>query len=88
MRACIIYQFTAYLSFRLIQVPAVGSNNLLRFLLQMKLKRLHDDDTMIQKEGIDSLTVQELQTACQVGVEKSNETHHPKFASEFCRRAV
>lgn len=50
---------------RLIQVPAVGSNNLLRFLLQMKLNRLHADDTLIQREGIDNMTVQELQTACQ-----------------------
>lgn len=50
---------------RLIQVPAVGSNNLLRFLLKMKLRRLHADDDVIQREGIDNLTVQELQTACQ-----------------------
>ncbi|XP_077966790.1 mitochondrial proton/calcium exchanger protein-like isoform X2 [Styela clava] len=50
---------------RLIQVPAVGSNNLLRFLLQMKLNRLHADDTLIQREGIDNMTAQELQTACQ-----------------------
>ncbi|XP_078483251.1 mitochondrial proton/calcium exchanger protein-like [Ciona intestinalis] len=50
---------------RLIQVPAVGNNELLRFLLQMKLNRLHSDDKMIQEEKIESLTTAELMAACQ-----------------------
>ncbi|CAK8692486.1 unnamed protein product [Clavelina lepadiformis] len=50
---------------RLIQVPAVGTNEVLRFLLQMKLNRLHADDQMIKDEGIDTLTTAELMAACQ-----------------------
>jgi len=50
---------------RLISVPAVGNNELLRFLIQMKLNQLHADDLMIQAEGIDSLTTAELMAACQ-----------------------
>nr|CAB3263418.1 LETM1 and EF-hand domain-containing protein 1, mitochondrial-like [Phallusia mammillata] len=50
---------------RLLKVPAVGTNELLRFLLQMKLQQLHRDDILIQEEGIDSLTTAELVTASQ-----------------------
>ena len=50
---------------RLIQVPAVGTNELLRFLIQMKLNRLHRDDELIMEEGVDSLTTAELVAACQ-----------------------
>uniref|UniRef100_H2YJW7 Mitochondrial proton/calcium exchanger protein n=1 Tax=Ciona savignyi TaxID=51511 RepID=H2YJW7_CIOSA len=50
---------------RLIQVPAVGNNELLRFLLQMKLNQLHSDDKMIREEKIENLTTTELVAACQ-----------------------
>ena len=50
---------------RLIQVPTVGTNEFLRLLLQLKLKRLHQDDELIMKEGVDSLTTTELMQACQ-----------------------
>ena len=50
---------------KLIQVPAVGYDDLLRFLLQMKLNSISEDDKMIQEEGIDSLTDAELMSACQ-----------------------
>jgi len=50
---------------KLIQVPAVGYDDLLRFLLQMKLNSISEDDKMIQEEGINSLTDGELMSACQ-----------------------
>ncbi|ELT91701.1 hypothetical protein CAPTEDRAFT_90824, partial [Capitella teleta] len=50
----------------LIEIPtAVGTNNFLRFQLRMKLRQLYADDRMIQKEGIDSLAVWEIQNACR-----------------------
>jgi len=50
---------------RVLEVNTIGTNNLLRFQLRMKLRSLAADDRMIQKEGIDSLTLQELQIACR-----------------------
>lgn len=42
-----------------------GTNNLLRFQLRMKLRSLAADDKMIQKEGVDSLSLAEVQQACR-----------------------
>ncbi|XP_070493145.1 mitochondrial proton/calcium exchanger protein [Chironomus tepperi] len=50
---------------RVLEVNTIGTNNLLRFQLRMKLRSLAADDRMIQKEGIDSLTLSELQIACR-----------------------
>ncbi|XP_050049431.1 mitochondrial proton/calcium exchanger protein-like [Dermacentor andersoni] len=48
---------------RLLELQPIGTNNFLRFQLRMKLRSLKADDQMIYKEGIDSLTVTELQAA-------------------------
>uniref|UniRef100_A0A2C9JW29 Mitochondrial proton/calcium exchanger protein n=1 Tax=Biomphalaria glabrata TaxID=6526 RepID=A0A2C9JW29_BIOGL len=53
LRACCI----------MLNVTPIGSDALLRFLLQMKLRGLKADDLMIQKEGIETLTISELQAA-------------------------
>ncbi len=50
---------------RLLLLQPIGTNNFLRFQLRMKLRQLHADDVMIQKETVDSLTEVELQTASQ-----------------------
>lgn len=50
---------------RLLELQPIGTNNFLRFQLRMKLRSLNADDQMIQKEGIESLTVAELQAACR-----------------------
>lgn len=50
---------------RLLELQPIGTNNFLRFQLRMKLRNLNADDQMIQKEGIESLTVAELQAACR-----------------------
>ncbi|KAJ8952880.1 hypothetical protein NQ318_006496 [Aromia moschata] len=50
---------------RVLDVQTLGTNNFLRFQLRMKLRSLAADDKMIQKEGIDSLTLPELQQACR-----------------------
>ncbi|KAF2901105.1 hypothetical protein ILUMI_05079 [Ignelater luminosus] len=50
---------------RVLEVQTLGTNNLLRFQLRMKLRSLAADDKMIQKEGIDSLTLHEVQQACR-----------------------
>ncbi|RWS30489.1 LETM1 and EF-hand domain-containing protein 1-like protein [Leptotrombidium deliense] len=51
---------------RLLELKPIGTNNFLRFQLEMKLRSLQADDATIQKEGgISSLTVPELQQACR-----------------------
>ncbi|XP_044756508.1 mitochondrial proton/calcium exchanger protein [Coccinella septempunctata] len=50
---------------RVLEVQTLGTNNLLRFQLRMKLRSLAADDKMIQKEGIDALTLAEVQQACR-----------------------
>ncbi|BFZ02146.1 hypothetical protein BsWGS_05186 [Bradybaena similaris] len=53
LRACCI----------ILNVTPIGSDALLRFLLQMKLRKLRADDTVIQREGVESLSISELQAA-------------------------
>lgn len=50
---------------RVLEVQTLGTNNFLRFQLRMKLRSLAADDKMIMKEGIDSLTLAEVQQACR-----------------------
>ncbi|XP_078094622.1 LETM1 domain-containing protein LETM2, mitochondrial [Mustelus asterias] len=50
---------------RLLELQPFGTNNLLRFQLQMELRSIKADDEMIAKEGCKFLTVSELQTACR-----------------------
>ncbi|XP_032796482.2 mitochondrial proton/calcium exchanger protein [Daphnia magna] len=50
---------------RVLEIAPIGTNNLLRFQLRMKLRRLAADDKLILKEGIGSLTISELQAACR-----------------------
>jgi len=50
---------------RVLELRPIGTSNFLRFQLQLKLRSLAIDDKMIQKEGIDSLSLSELQQACK-----------------------
>ncbi|XP_076048670.1 mitochondrial proton/calcium exchanger protein-like isoform X2 [Oratosquilla oratoria] len=50
---------------RLLEMQAFGTNNFLRFQLRMKLRSLVADDKIIQREGVESLAVWELQQACR-----------------------
>ncbi|XP_058118687.1 mitochondrial proton/calcium exchanger protein isoform X2 [Anopheles coustani] len=50
---------------RVVEVSPIGTSNLLRFQLRMKLRSLAADDRTIQKEGIESLNLSELQAACR-----------------------
>lgn len=50
---------------RVLEANAIGTTNFLRFQLRMKLRSLAADDRMIQKEGIASLNLEELQSACR-----------------------
>lgn len=48
---------------RVLDLQPMGMDGFLRFSLRMKLKRLKMDDVMIKQEGVDSLTIPELQAA-------------------------
>lgn len=50
---------------RVLDVQTLGTSNFLRFLLRMRLRSLAADDKLIEKEGVDSLTRNELQQACR-----------------------
>eukprot|EP00850_Spirogloea_muscicola_P019244 SM000187S03861 [mRNA] locus=s187:52808:57172:+ [translate_table: standard] len=42
-----------------------GTDQYLRYMLRSKLAQIKEDDRLIKSEGVDSLTVSELQTACR-----------------------
>lgn len=50
---------------RVLEVNTIGTTNFLRFQLRMKMRNLAADDRIIFKEGIDSLNLSELQSACR-----------------------
>ncbi|XBI30740.1 hypothetical protein VPH35_054426 [Triticum aestivum] len=46
-------------------IQSYGTNNYLRFMLRRKLKCIKDDDILIQREGVASLSENELRQACR-----------------------
>uniref|UniRef100_A0A3P9K6W9 Leucine zipper-EF-hand containing transmembrane protein 2 n=1 Tax=Oryzias latipes TaxID=8090 RepID=A0A3P9K6W9_ORYLA len=50
---------------KLLELQPIGTNNLLRFQLMMKLRGIRSDDEMISAEGVAALSVSELQAACR-----------------------
>ena len=50
---------------KMLKIPAVGHNAALRLMLELRLSSLAADDKMIQEEGTNSLTTEELVAACQ-----------------------
>uniref|UniRef100_A0A6Q2XCG0 Mitochondrial proton/calcium exchanger protein n=1 Tax=Esox lucius TaxID=8010 RepID=A0A6Q2XCG0_ESOLU len=51
---------------RLLELQSMGTNNFLRFQLIMKLRAIRADDKLISEEGVNTLSVKELQAACRV----------------------
>lgn len=49
---------------RLIMISPIGTSNFLTFKIKMKLQELKADDQLIRREGIESLSTEELQNAC------------------------
>ncbi|CAF1087287.1 unnamed protein product [Adineta ricciae] len=50
---------------KLLGISTIGPDYYLRFTLHLKLRHLAADDKLIQAEGVDNLTVEELQAACR-----------------------
>ncbi|XP_006893663.1 PREDICTED: LETM1 and EF-hand domain-containing protein 1, mitochondrial [Elephantulus edwardii] len=50
---------------KLLELQSIGTNNFLRFQLTMRLRSIKADDKLIAEEGVNSLTVKELQSACR-----------------------
>ncbi|XP_006625558.2 LETM1 domain-containing protein LETM2, mitochondrial [Lepisosteus oculatus] len=50
---------------KLLELQPIGTNNLLRFQLLLKLRSVKADDEMIVKEGVAAMSVSELQAACR-----------------------
>ncbi|XP_021230730.1 LETM1 domain-containing protein LETM2, mitochondrial isoform X2 [Numida meleagris] len=50
---------------KLLELQPLGTNNLLRFQLLLRLRTIKTDDEMIAKEGVNGLSVSELQSACR-----------------------
>ncbi|KAI9279359.1 LETM1-like protein-domain-containing protein [Sporodiniella umbellata] len=49
---------------RYMTINAFGTDNFLRFQIRNRMRQIKRDDSEIQQEGIDHLTIQELQAAC------------------------
>lgn len=49
---------------RYMQINAFGTDNYLRYQIRTKLNRIRRDDIVIQHEGLDKLSLLELQSAC------------------------
>ncbi|KAK2837837.1 hypothetical protein Q5P01_015049 [Channa striata] len=50
---------------KLLELQPIGTNNLLRFQLMLKLRTIKSDDEMIAAEGVAAMSVSELQAACR-----------------------
>ncbi|XP_043924916.1 LETM1 domain-containing protein LETM2, mitochondrial [Protopterus annectens] len=50
---------------KLLELQPIGTNNLLRFQLMMQLRSIKADDEMISREGVNIMSVPELQAACR-----------------------
>jgi len=50
---------------RLLELTPIGTNSFLRFQIEMQLRKLKADDVIIAKEGVEQMTVGELQIACK-----------------------
>ncbi|CAF4933202.1 unnamed protein product, partial [Rotaria sp. Silwood1] len=50
---------------KLLGISTIGPDYYLRFTLHLKLRNLEADDKLIEDEGINNLTVEELQAACR-----------------------
>ena len=48
---------------RMLELPTVGTKAFLAFSIEMKLRNLKADDRVIRREGIESMTVLEMQQA-------------------------
>ncbi|KAI8344125.1 LETM1-like protein-domain-containing protein [Chlamydoabsidia padenii] len=49
---------------RYMNINAFGTDNFLRFQIRNRMRTIKADDKVIQSEGIDALSIQELQAAC------------------------
>ena len=49
---------------RYMNINAFGTDNFLRFQIRNRMRQIKADDKVIQGEGIENLTIQELQNAC------------------------
>ncbi|KAI8981888.1 LETM1-like protein-domain-containing protein [Mycotypha africana] len=49
---------------RYMNINAFGTDNFLRFQIRNRMRQIKADDKAIQAEGIEALTIQELQNAC------------------------
>ncbi|XP_013773741.1 mitochondrial proton/calcium exchanger protein-like [Limulus polyphemus] len=68
---------------RLLELQPIGTNNFLRFQLKMQLRMLNADDQMIKKEGIETLTVSELQSACRARGMRALGVPEPRLRSNL-----
>merc|ERR1719300_412850 len=50
---------------RLLDLTPIGTNAFLRFQIEMQMRKLKADDVIIAKEGVENMTVMELQVACK-----------------------
>ncbi|XP_014671706.1 PREDICTED: LETM1 and EF-hand domain-containing protein 1, mitochondrial-like [Priapulus caudatus] len=68
---------------KLLDLNPIGTTNFLQFQLLMKLRSLRADDKMIQKEGVDALSVTELQQACRARGMRAHGASQQRLTSQL-----
>lgn len=68
---------------RVLEMSPIGTSNLLRFQLRMKVRSLAADDRTIQKEGVESLNLSELQAACRARGMRAYGTTEERLQSQL-----
>lgn len=68
---------------KVLEVGSLGTSNFLRFQLRMKLRTLAADDRMIHREGVESLLLSELQSACRARGMRAYGVSEPQLKSQL-----
>lgn len=68
---------------KVLEVGSLGTSNFLRFQLRMKLRTLAADDRMIQREGVESLLLAELQSACRARGMRAYGVSEPQLKNQL-----
>lgn len=66
-------------------INAFGTDNFLRYTIRSRMKKLKEDDKVIESEGISALSLPELQAACQSRGIRTLSVDEPHLRSELAQ---
>lgn len=68
---------------RYMNINAFGTDNFLRYTIRNRMKQIKEDDRVIESEGINALSLPELQSACQSRGIRSNAVSERHMRAEL-----